>query len=264
MGAWLIVSPEAFARRTLLGLPATEWARRMRRGGLRLTGRVEACTLSVGGWPLEVDAGAVTVRAEFRGGPAPVLERVEVHGSLGVDAAGGCVPGHRLVLYEQKIFVDGVEVPRLGDRVGAGRLFGALVGVMSDVDGEAWAEPDGEVVLDVGGIEARVPRGVLLTVNGAARGPSDGLVLCRPVEIGFGGDGLRLQHERLEWLSRLAGLRIARATVHPDGSVALEGRGAPGFDVAVRGSLRTASAGLSAFLRRSPGVRRFLRPGRLP
>jgi len=183
---------------------------------------------------------------------------------LAVEAADGAVEGHRLVLYEQKIFVDGVEVARQGERVGAGRLLGALVARMADVDGEAWAEPDGEVVIDVGGMEARVPRGVLLTVNGAAKGPADGLVLSRPVEIGFGGDGLRLQHERLEWLSRLAGMRIARATVHPDGSVALEGRGAPGFDVAVRGSLRTASAGLSAFLRRSPGVRRFLRPGRFP
>jgi len=260
----VIVSPEAFARRTLLGLPATEWACRTRRGGLRLTGLVDECVLLVGGWPLTVSKGSVTVRAEFRGGPSPVLERVEVHGRLAVEPAGGRVEGQRLVLYEQKIFVDGVEVVRQGERVGAGRLLGALVGRLADVDGEAWAEPDGEVVLDVGGIEARVPRGVLLTVNGAAKGPADGLVLCRPVEIGFGGDGMRLQHERLEWLSRLAGLRVARATVHPDGSVALEGRGAPGFDVAVRGSLRTASAGLSAFLKRSPGVRRFLRPGRVP
>lgn len=254
--------PEALVRRSLLGLPATEWARRMREGTVRLHGRVPASTLRVGELPLDLCGGALSLVATFLGGATPTLQELDVRAAVVVHGENGPVAGERLVLREQRILVDGAEVPHHAERIGSGRLLTDLVRRLGDVEVSVRAEPDGDVVLRLaGGVELRVAEGVGLSIDGAARGPADDLHLWRPVEIGFGGEGIALHHGKLEWLSRLACVRVAHATLHPDGSVDLEGGAGPGFDAAVKGGLQTASAGLSALVRRSPGVRRFLHVG---
>ncbi|MBW1876724.1 MAG: hypothetical protein JRJ84_00025 [Deltaproteobacteria bacterium] len=252
---------EAIARQTLLGLPVTAWARRMKRGALSMGGHVGGLDLEVGGLPLRVERGRVELVADFIGGAQPTLRQLVVRGSMLVTPAGrSSVRGRELVLHDQRIHLDKAEIPRAMEGVGSGRLLAGLVGAMSDVELRARAEPDGDVLLKMGhGLEVAITHGALLTVRGATRGPADRLVLSRPLEIGFGGDGIRLNHGQLRWLSRLAKVRIDGATLHPDGSVNLEGRAAPGFNTAVQGGLHTASAKLSSLIRRSPGIRRFLR-----
>jgi len=255
--------PEVLGRRSLLGLPVNEWARRMRQGVVRLRGQIEASTLEVGGLPLELAEGPLELHATFLGGAAPTLEELVVDAAVVVHGGVSPIVGERLVLREQRIFVEARQVPASAERVGSGRLLTDLVRRLGDVEVSVRAEPDGDVVLRLGGgVEVRVASHVRLTLDGAAEGPADDLRLCRPVEIGFGGDGIRLHHGKLEWLSRLASVRVAHATLHPDGSVDLEGGANPGFDAAVKGGLHTASASLSALVRRSPGVRRFLHVGR--
>jgi hypothetical protein len=252
---------EALARQTLLGLPVNAWARRMKQGALSMRGRVGGLDLEVGGLPLRVDRGWVELAADFTGGMEPTLRQLVVRGSMAL-APGGRSPvrGEELLLRDQRIHLDDIEYPRAANGVGSGRLLAGLVAGMGDVELRARAEPDGDVLLQMGhGLEVAIAHGALLTVRGATRGPADGLVLSRPLEIGFGGEGIRLDHEHLRWLSRLAKVRIAGATLHPDGSVDLDGRAAPGFNTAVQGGLYTASAKLSSLIRRSPGIRRFLR-----
>ncbi len=247
-------------RRALLGLPVTEWARRMRRGSISLGGHIEPAALLVGGWPLRLAGGRLSLEAEFLGGRVPTLLSLELVAPLSVEAGEVVHTGGHLRLVDQRLLVDGVDVPSAAGRLGSGRLLEALVRRLADVEVRARAEPEGDVVLSLGGgVEVCVADGVCLTVDAAAEGPADDLRLCRPVELRFGGEGIRLNHGRLEWLSRLASVRVARARLHPDGSVDLEGRGGRGFDAAVKSGLNTASAGLSALVRRSPGVRRFLR-----
>jgi len=252
---------EALTRQTLLGLPVDAWARRMKRGALSLRGRVGGLDLEVGGLPLRVDRGRLELTADFTGGEQPLLRRLVVRGSISLTPVGRApVRGGELVLHDQRIHLDEAEFSRAADGVGSGRLLAGLVGAMGDVELRARAEPDGDVLLQMGhGVEVAIADGALLTVRGATRGPADRLVLSRPLEIGFGGEGIRLNHGQLRWLSRLAQVSIAGATLHPDGSVDLEGHAAPGFNTAVKGGLYTASAKLSSLIRRSPGIRRFLR-----
>lgn len=247
---------ETLHRRSLLGLPVIEWARQFQGGAVTLTGHVEGGVLPVGGRSLRVEQGPLRIEAEFRGGPTPVLERLVVVGQLRL----GQRAGRRLVLHEQRMHLDGSAVDTPGAPLGAGALLAALVRRLGDVEATARGEPDGDVRVRLGhGIQVRIGDGVPLIIEGAARGPADGLCLCRPLEIRFGGDGIRLAHEQLGWLSRLARVRVEGARLHPDGSVDLRGGAVRGLDRAVQAGLTTASRRLSSLVRSSPGIRRFLR-----
>jgi len=81
--------------------------------------------------------------------------------------------------------------------------------------------------------------------------------------VSTGDAWLRISKGHLGYLSRLARVRIRRATLHPDGSVAIEGGGRRGLDRAVRRGLLEASAQLSNLVKSAPqfsGIREFLEP----
>lgn len=244
---------DALRTGALMGLPLSEWAARLRWARVTLSGRVADLTLTLGGQPIVVEAGPIGIDAAFTGGHAPCLRRAEVRGAIALGGRSGGV----LVLEGGGIVLDGDTLPLAAERVGAGRMLASLVRCVADARVQAEADPDGDVVVQLGGgIEVALAEGVGLTLRAATLGPPDALQLCAPVELGFGGDGMRLSHDGLRFLSRLASVKIERAMLHPDGSVDLQGSGRPGLDRAVRGGLHTASASLSTLVRRSPRFRR--------
>jgi hypothetical protein len=240
-------------------LPFTRWVRRLRHGHARVRGRcLGEVAIPTGDAALTVRPGPVELALTFEGGEHPVIGRVEVHGALAIGAA----TGRSLVLTEGELVLDGVSV----GRAAPGPVVQALIEHVADVALDARAEPDGDLVLDLGhGVQVQIPGGVLLTVAGATVGLPADLRLCEPLVVGFGGEGLRLNHDTFRLLSRLANIRLAGATLHPDGSVALEGRAARGVDLALRGGLQKASVRLSDMVRGSPKfgkVRAFLKHSR--
>lgn len=137
-----------------------------------------------------------------------------------------------------------------------------IVGELSSPAIDALVVPDGDLwVRFGGGMELLVPSGSVLEVSSSAAGPPDDLKLTRPLVVSIGDAWLRLSHERLRFLSSLAKVRISGATLHPDGSVDLEGGARKGLDLAVRGGLSRASERLSKMVKSSPQfrmVREFL------
>jgi len=129
---------------------------------------------------------------------------------------------------------------------------------------EATAIPDGDLWMRFGGgLEVRVPAGSVLEVSGAAVGAPDDLTLVAPLVVSIGDAWLRVSSGHLGYLSRLARVRITRATLHPDGSVAIEGGARRGLDLAVRRGLDRASSQLSRLVKSAPQfsiVRSFLAP----
>lgn len=243
-------------------LPLVKWAMRLRRGRVELAGHlVDAVRLPLGEEAsVAISAGPVAAEVEFVGGAVPMLSRVCI---VAEGLAVGTAAGRSLEIAAGAVLVDGVAVeipePPLGT------VAEALLEKLGDVAVSATAEPDGDIALRIGhGIEVIVPNGVPLTVRGASHGDASALRLSEPLVVGFGGEGLRLSHEQFRWLARLSVVRLGRATLHPDGSVALEGRGGRTAELAMRAPLQKASARLSDLVRRSPGfhrVRAFLKHG---
>lgn len=232
--------------RPLLGLPLGEWARRMRRGSVRVHGRAGVLRLPLGGWELVLGPTPVDLSVDFE---ESRIRRVE----LACPVLVGERRGRRLQLESGRIALDGEEIPLRAPAVGLRHFLVPLVRGLSDVSAEARAEPKGDLLLALGsGIEIRVADRVPLTVRGATRGPPEALQLCRPVQLDFGGEGIRIS------LARLARVRIDHATLHPDGTVDLRGHDAP---LVLRRGLQGASVGLSRLVRHGPRfrqVRRFL------
>lgn len=101
--------------------------------------------------------------------------------------------------------------------------------------------------------------GVHVTVSAATSGPPTAPSLTRPLVVGFGGQGVRLEHDGYKRLSRLAAIRLHRASLHPDGRVCLEGRGPTLLDAAVKRGLETASGRVTKLVREGKRLR-SLRP----
>lgn len=165
-------------------------------------------------------------------------------------------------------FVGGAE-PRIvraavGSTLLTAREAEAVVAELISPSIEARAVPDGDLwVTFGGGVEVRIPAGSMLEVSGAAVGEPDNLTLGSPLVVSIGDAWLRVSKGHFGYLSRLAKVRITRATLHPDGSVAIEGGARPGLDRAVRGGLDRASARMSTLVKNAPQfslVRAFLRP----
>jgi len=175
---------------------------------------------------------------------------------------GSSLTGEALEVRPGLLRVDAVRVP-LPEPVRLGILVGRVVELLGDIEVSATIEPGRDLRVRFGeGMVVRIGEEVGLTVVGAARGPASSLRISRPLELQFGGRGVQLSHERFRTLSRLARVQVVRARLHPDGEVRLEGRGAWGFDLAVRGGLQQASKRLSDHVRTSPRFRRvreFLR-----
>lgn len=238
----------------LATLPLVKWATRLRRGTVEVWGRVvNDCTFPLGDRVLALPAGPIRVHAAWVGGESPRIVRCEVEGDgLRLDGEVG-----RLVAgTDDTLTLDDRELP-VAERHRLARLMEAMMAAVGDVRVEARAEPDGELLLQVGlGVRVTIPPGVMLTVTGASVGPPDQLQLCEPLNVGFGGEGLRLTHDQFRWLARLAAIRLQRATLNPDGTIDLEGRAARGVDMAVRAPLQRVSAGLSHLVRHSPKFKR--------
>jgi hypothetical protein len=100
-----------------------------------------------------------------------------------------------------------------------------------------------------------------LEFTSVAVGPAADLKLDRPLVVSVGNAWVCLSHDRLRFLSSLARVRISKAVLHPDGSVALEGGARRGLDRAARGGLNRASERLSNLVKSAPQfsmVRAFL------
>jgi hypothetical protein len=186
-------------------------------------------------------------------------------GSLLFEVYDRRIDGTCLRVEHCSIHVDDHEVPVLETPRGVVKMLRQLVYRLGDVRLEAQAEPDGEVVVQFQvGVELFLSAGVLLDIRGAAMGPPDGLRLARPLTASFGGEGIRISHEQFKLLSRLASVRVRRATLHPDGRVKLEASATRGLNTAVRGGLHKVSKRVSTLVRTSPNyarVRTFLRGG---
>jgi hypothetical protein len=165
-------------------------------------------------------------------------------------------------------FVGGAEPRIVRAAVGETRLTPheakCLVAELNSPSIEARAVPDGDLwVAFGGGVEVRIPAGSMLEVSGSAVGDPDNLTLGSPLVVSIGDAWLRLSKRHFGYLSRLAKVRITRATLHPDGSVDIEGGARRGLDRAVRGGLERASARVSTLVRSAPQfslVRAFLTP----
>lgn len=229
------------------------WASRFRRGDAVLVGRA-AGRISLGSAVLGL-SGPVRVRLSF--GAGPVLTEVVIDGHVALDER----PVRELRLVPGTLRIDGAPEPC---ELRLDRVLEAVVDELSDVEVEARAVPDGELVLTlVSGVEVTIPADHLLAVRGAAVGPAHALRLSAPLVVSVQGATIRLNHDQLRWLGVLARICVHRATLHPDGRVDLEGGGRSGLDRAVRGGLQHASARLSRLVRSSPRferVRAFLAP----
>ena len=231
----------------------------MHHGVVELSGRLSSgVAVRAGDRQVLVPACALRVEVAFTGGPEP---RIDV---VGFDAEGMAVDGQATAAVVLCADADGAEGEALHvDGKALQQLMLDVLERFSDVSMVARAEPEGELVLHLGqGVRVHVPRGAVLELSGATAGGSTDLVLSEPLVVAFGGEGLRLSHEQFKFLSRLASVRLSQATLHPDGSVDLEGHGSRWIDVALRVPLAKASTRLSDLIRQSPNfhrLRAFLR-----
>jgi hypothetical protein len=245
---------------SLGSLPLVKWASRMHRGSIALRGTLpEPFELEFLGVSLSFPAGPLSAELSYEGGPTPWVRRLQIGFGAAVHARSDAAvfSGARLEADADGVRLDEAQVAPLDAAVGLGPLLRGLVDRLAHVWVSARAEPDGELLLQLGhGVQVHIPEGVVLTVQGASQGPATELLLCEPLVVGFGGDGLRLSHDQFRMLSRLASVRLVSATLHPDGRVALEGHATRGVDVALRAPLHRASARLSELVRRSPHFKR--------
>lgn len=239
---------------SILGdLPLSAWARRFSGGSAFAQGHVVA---AVSWHDVRVDPGATWLRVDFAGGARPRVERAVVTGML--FDGGRQRAGRELEITDDGWTIDGFKVA--GGAPGA--LLEVLVGALHDVSVRARAWPDADLrVQFANGVGVVLPSGRTVEARAAAVGGPSALRLAGPLRISVEGEGVRMTLGKTRWVSAVAGLRIAEAQLHPDGSVALRGGGAPGLNRAVRTGLKSASIALSQLVRRSPrfaAVRAFL------
>lgn len=224
----------------LTTLPLLRWARHLDDGTVRVTGTLPEPVQAA---DLFVEAGPVRVELLFEGGAGPRVAWARVGGDVRVD--GEDADERRL------------EVPE--------RVHGAvgLIDRLADVEVEARVSTRRPLRVDLAeGVGLGVDPDVVVTVSGAADGRPGALRLSRPVVVGFGGEGVRVEHSEWARLSRMADVRLSRLVLHPDGRVRLQGRGAKGLNLAVKGGLTTASARVTRLVRRGErfhSLRDFLR-----
>lgn len=268
--------------------PLVKWARKLSGGTVRVDGVVRPIEgqaielgrgvgLATAGVSLEVAPGPARLSFVFVGGEGPHVVRVRLlatevvvrvadgraHGRhLEWVAAGGATT--RGAVTADTLTLDGSPV--VGGRLDPpDGLVAALVDALWDVDVEARVQPAGELAVRfAGGVQLVVPDGLVMTLSGGTSGAPDDLSLCRPLVVGFSGDGVVLRQRNLQRVSRRMTVRLSRAALHPDGQVALEGDGPSVLGLAVRGGLEVASTVFGRLVRSSPrfeAVRGFLRVG---
>jgi hypothetical protein len=250
----------------LRSLPLVNWARRMQRGTFSLRGRL--CEMFLADHPefeLEISAGEISGEVAFEGGADPKICRVQLDGGVRARVGDRAVEGSQARFVQGALFID-EKLLASGPFDGVGNMLGRMLDTLADVSVVGWAEPDGDILLHLGyGMQASLPEGHPVRVQAAARGPADGLVLSEPLDIRFGSEGLRLSNAQFRLLSRLAGARLSRLRLHPDGTVTVEGQASALTVDLSGGPLQRAGAKLSHLVRTSPKMnkyRRFLEPSR--
>lgn len=241
-------------RSALTRFPLHRWAMRMVRGQVSMSGRLEGpAEVQLPDTVIGVDSGLVTVRFGFSGGETPALNHVWVEG--GVRSGEGL--GTRLRWAEQ-IHLDEQLV---GSHPGSDELLSKIIEQLHDVAIEVRAEPEGQLDLALGGgVRIQIAPGAALLIRGRTVGQPDLLRLDEPLVIGFDGGGLELAPDRLVGrLSRMAGIKLVRATLHPDGEVVLEADAHRAIERALRMPLERAGQRLSEMVRASPKARSFLK-----
>ena len=180
-------------------------------------------------------AGDVLLMFDFVGGDCPTITRVDLSA------------GHL------RLVVSSSDLPRLEV------LVDGVVHGLQSFEVDANAVPEGQLVVRFGfGLQLGIAETREVRARGAAEMNGLELRLSRPLEITCDGDGIVVGHRRFDVINRLARVRIAKATLHPDGLVELDGGASRPLNRAVRGGLRQTSRHLSDFVRRSPALGRFL------
>lgn len=225
---------------TFRSLPVARWARDVGPGTVRVVGILHE-PLRDG--PLEAEAGPMTVELVFHGGTPAQLRWVRVRGAVRLD--GRALDGEQLDA--------DVEMDRIV----------SLIARLADPDVEARAQPAKRVDLRLADdLHLALEPEVVVTVSAAAEGVAGALRLTRPLVVGFGGDGVRVSHLGHRRLSRLAGARLHRFSLAPDGRVRFEGAGSRPLNAAVKGGFSTASSKVTRMVRRGErfrSLREFLR-----
>lgn len=217
----------------LTTLPLLRWARHLDDGTVRVSGHLPEA-VDQGG--LLVEPGPVRVELLFQGGGEPEVAWVRLAGGVRIDGEEG---SERRLEHPERI------------RVAVG-----LMDRLADVEVEARMSTRKRLRVDLAeGVGLGVDPEVVVTVSCATRGEAGALQLSRPVVVGFGGEGVRVEHSEWARLSRMADVRLSRLTLHPDGRVRLQGRGARGLNLAVKGGLTTASARVTRLVRRGERFR---------
>ena len=246
--------PEPAPGSALTRFPLLRWASRMSRGKVMLSGRLGGLAeVGAPGLVVGVESGPVQVRFAFSGGETPTLDHLVIEGAVRAgDASGGRLRWSQELHLDERAF---------GSHVGSDELLSRIVEQLHDVAVEVHAEPDGALDLALGaGVRIQIAPGAALIIRGRTLGEPDALRLEEPLVIAFDGGGLELAPDRLVGrLSRLAGIRLTRATLHPDGEIVLEADAHRAIERALRVPLERAGQRLSELVRLSPRARAFLK-----
>ena len=237
-------------RSALNRLPVPSWLHRFEHGTLRISGVVhEVVQIEIGSFVLSLQPGAVRISVVFQGGASAFVSKLFVDGGglVWTDADRETV-GERWSWQEGIAVMDDAPVGRVEGR--KSRAVEAMSQHLSDVHVEVRVVPAEALRLTaMGGLAVNVPSGVVMTAVGCTTGRPDGLVLSRPMIVGFAGEGVELAMSKFQRLSRLLSVRIQRLTLHPNGQIELEGRGMRGMRRAVNKGLDTTADILSDMVR---------------
>ncbi|MFT7519625.1 MAG: hypothetical protein ACI9MC_001767, partial [Kiritimatiellia bacterium] len=152
-------------------LPLMRWARYFEQGTARVRGRLSCAVESDAG--LTIGPGEVLVELVFHGGTNPRIPWARVTSDRVLDE------GRTLV--EETV---------------NGELAGALARVMGDLEIEAQTSAHQPLDLRLGeGLRLVIPPRTSVTISGATLGAAGGLKLCRPLVVGFGGEGGQVVHD---------------------------------------------------------------------
>jgi len=213
----------------LTRLPIARWSRLLATGTLTLEGELRHAA-SVGADRL--DPGPIRVEVLFRGGEALQVRHLRL-------ARGPA---------DQERVLD----PQASLEPLVTQLWHPTI--------EATGLPaDGMAVTLAHDLRLALDPGVHVSLSAATRGEPQAPCLVRPLVVGFGGQGVRLEHDGYARLSRLAAIRLHRASLQPDGRVRLEGRGPRVLDAAVQRGLHAASERVTRLVRDGERLR-SLRP----
>jgi hypothetical protein len=205
---------------------------------------------------VRIAPGPVTLIGQFLGKADPRISSFEIRASR-LDCPNGEL-GARVHLSPRQLRWATGELAWL-QPIPLHELGYACLGALSDIRFGFRAHADAPWLLKLGGgLSLDIRREALVELRGATRGDASQIRLCEPVEIRCADVTVQLGSGQFRALSRLAKVKLTGATLHPDGSVDLQGGSRRVLDRAIQGGLSRASRGISSFVRQNVRMRRFL------